>query len=267
MKKDVAIFFIGSGQIAQFVSPLYRNYNIISFDPRVTSQPDVGLVDKTTYPIVYYFSAAQTRSMQDDQLNEIEQFNLQLPKKYFRVFHSHFGRGTWVHFNTCHIFRKKLVSRFTQVDPISRYAESKLMFLEWLYSQGSQWNVVDAVLFPTIDPDKKHNIVNKLFWSQTIWKNDCDTQRFSIGFAKDAAEVLFEKVSQGHFGRHFIDCGIRFTTDEVIDFCQQNQTVDIYRTDSLVPDAAHHPYEFVTPAPSSLGKLDFFARCYANGNI
>ena len=230
------VLFIGFGQIANYLfeNHIKLGHDVKVFDPRIMSGCNLGKFTGQRKPLVYYTSAAQTRLMDSDNENDLQVFNVEKPRHLFNILTSEFNSGELIYFNTCHIYKNRYVTNKTSIDPISKYAETKLETELYLQSNRGDWSVKSVVLFPSISPLQKNNVVQRLL-NTMIMKNKVATnerQSFCISHAKDMAEAIFKIVAGPDLlSRVNLDLGTKFDADDFLDFVKTNKTLLSNRAD------------------------------------
>ncbi len=264
------VLFFGFGQLARHLASIhYRSGDRIHFvDPKETNKPDLAPFSREERPIVYYTSAAQTRLRGTDCLEEIELFNIKKPQENFQHLHSTFHNGTFVYFNTCHIYREKHVTHATSIEPISRYAESKLRTEDYLQNNCGDWSLKSLVLFPTISPLKSEHLLNRLYKTVELIKSLSEEQDQSFCFsdAEDtAAEIVNLAVAKFDTQTRLnLDFGTRFSILDLCRFIEDNRQLlqAINRRKNALDmalDKSIEPYEF-DQKKEKKSKDELFAR-------
>jgi dTDP-4-dehydrorhamnose reductase len=201
-------------------------HDVKVFNPRDMTGCNLEKVGKQGELLVYYTSAAQTRLTHFDNENDLQIFNVEKPKRIFKVLTSSVNFGELIYFNTCHIYRDRFVTKETKIEPISRYAETKLETELFLQSNRGNWSIKSIVLFPTISPHQKNNIFERLL--KTMLATDHlktrPIQTFCISHARDLAQEILEIVSGPKFSNRVnLDLGTKFDTDDFSNFVQSNK--------------------------------------------
>ncbi len=252
---DRLVIFFGFGQLAKHLASIhYTSGDRIHFvDPKETNKPDFSSFSRDERPIIYYTSAAQTRLRGTDCPEELEVFNIKKPQENFKHLHTAFHSGTFVYFNTCHIYRKKYVTDSTSVDPISKYAESKLKTENYLRNNCGDWSLKSIVLFPTISPLKNEHLLHRLYKTIKPMKSLGEEQEQSFCFsdaADTAAEIVNLAIAKVYMQtRVNLDFGTKFSILDLHRFMKDNFQIlhAIHRrsqASDMVLDKSIEPYEF-----------------------
>lgn len=252
---DRLVIFFGFGQVAKHLAIIhYKSGDRIHFlDPREITKPDFSSFSSEESPIIYYTSAAQTRLFGTDCPRELELFNIKKPQENFQHLNSAFRSGTFVYFNTCHIYKDKYVTNGTPVEPISKYAESKLKTESYLRNNRGDWSLKSIVLFPTISPLRNEHLLHRLYKTIKPMKSLGEEQVQSFCFS-DAADTAVEIVNLAIAKvdmqtRVNLDFGTKFSILDLRRFMQNNYQIlhAIHRRNQasdIVLDKSIEPYEF-----------------------
>ena len=167
--------------------------------------------------------------------------------------HSVFQHGTFVYFNTCHIYREKRVTCGTAIEPISKYAESKLRTEDYLLKNCGDWSFKSFVLFPTVSPLKREHLLHRLYKTikpiKSLGKEQ--EQSFCFSDAEDtAAEIVNLALAKIDIQTRLnLDFGTKFSILDFRHFVENNQQIlhAIHRRNNardMILDRSIEPYEF-----------------------